>query len=60
MIIDYCRGDSSLHFVALRMTTHIGFKMFWQWAGRSGIIVIRKFGGVAEFDLKGNIGLQRA
>jgi hypothetical protein len=39
------------------MTTHIGFKMFWQWAGRSGIIMIGKVNGVAEFDLKGNISL---
>jgi hypothetical protein len=26
--------------------------MFWQWAGYSGIIMIGKISGVAEFDLK--------
>jgi hypothetical protein len=37
----------------------IGFKMFWQLAGRSGIITIRKVSGAAEFDLKRNVSLQK-
>lgn len=35
-------------------------KFGWHWAACSGIITIRKISGVAEFDLKGNVSLQRA